>query len=542
MRPLQLILVVSFFVFSSACAPAFENRAVPGEYPLQGENRVVAATRPSAPERGKPAVPPKEQGPLRLSVQEAVLTTLENNRALQVERLDPAIRRTAEEQALAVFDPIIDAETFYLREKTPQEQTGLPRSVSGTDLRVGVSQFLPTGTLLGLDLSGNHYRSNPSGGRYGTRLGVSVTQSLLQGRGREVNLASLRQARLDTLSSQYEFRGFSEALVAQVEDTYWDYTLAHRQIRIFEDSMKLAERQLEETSEIVSVGRLPETEMVAAEAEIALRRQELIDAQSARDLIRLRLLRLINPTGPDLWERELILLDDPAVPETDLEEIESHVELALLMRPEINQARLQLEREELEVVKTRSGLLPRMDLFISLGKTGYADSFGSSLGDVTGDGYDLLAGVRFQYPFRNRAPKAIHERAVLTLRQVEEALGNLTQLIELDVRTAYIEINRSERQIYASKASRQLEEEKARVENEKFRVGKSTSFLVAQAQRDLVRARILEIRAVVNYLKALVNLYRVEGSLLERWGIEAPGKDPVHPPTLGPPGGSLSGS
>jgi len=69
-----------------------------------------------------------------------------------------------------------------------------------------------------------------------------------------------------------------------------------------------------------------------------------------------------------------------------------------------------------------------------------------------------------------------------------------------------------------------------RIETEIFRVGRSTSFLVAQAQRDLVRAQIFEIRALVNYLKALIGLHRVEGSLLERWGIDAPGKEPVDIP------------
>ena len=58
-------------------------------------------------------------------------------------------------------------------------------------------------------------------------------------------------------------------------------------------------------------------------------------------------------------------------------------------------------------------------------------------------------------------------------------------------------------------------------------MGKSTSFLVAQAQRDLLASRIAEVRAIVNYLKALIDLYRQDGSLLERRGIAAPGRDPV---------------
>jgi outer membrane protein TolC len=58
-------------------------------------------------------------------------------------------------------------------------------------------------------------------------------------------------------------------------------------------------------------------------------------------------------------------------------------------------------------------------------------------------------------------------------------------------------------------------------------VGRSTNFLVAQAQRDLLVAKISEVRAIVDYLKSLINLYRLDGSLLERRGILAPGKEPA---------------
>jgi len=101
------------------------------------------------------------------------------------------------------------------------------------------------------------------------------------------------------------------------------------------------------------------------------------------------------------------------------------------------------------------------------------------------------------------------------------------QLAQVEVRTAYVEVERAREQIAATAATRESQEEKLRVETEKFRVGKSTSLLVAQAQRDLVAGQIGEIQAITNYFKALVALYRLEGSLLARRGIEAPGAEPV---------------
>ena len=75
-----------------------------------------------------------------------------------------------------------------------------------------------------------------------------------------------------------------------------------------------------------------------------------------------------------------------------------------------------------------------------------------------------------------------------------------------------------------------VQEEKLRIETEKFRVGRSTNLLVAQAQRDLLLNRINEVNTIVDYLKALTSFYRLEGSLLERRGIEAPGREPVDDP------------
>jgi outer membrane protein len=239
---------------------------------------------------------------------------------------------------------------------------------------------------------------------------------------------------------------------------------------------------------------------------------------------------LLNPPSPDLWKQEVLLLNQPAVPQIKLDDVATHVEVALRMRPDLNQARLEVELGDLEIVKTKNGLLPKLDLFMNLGKTGYADSFSSSTSNIGEDDYDILAGIRFEYPPRNRDARARQERALLGREQAAEALENLAQLVELDVRSAYIETNRAKEQIYATAATRQLQEESFRVETEKFRVGRSTNLLVAQAQRDLVISQISEIQAVVNYLQALVELHRLEGSLLERRGILAPGREPVDLP------------
>lgn len=474
-------------------------------------------------------VPP---GPLKVTITEAILLCLENNRSLVVQRLNPSIQQTLEDQERAVFDPAtsVDASAGKVRGER-LTSSGSETEDFTTDAAEGIislEQYFPTGTRVALEagtqMSDSSFYDDSF---YSTRLGMTVTQALLRGYGTDVNLARLQQVRLDTRMSEFELRGFTEFLVAEVERTYWDYALARRQIEIVEESLKVGRQQLNETKALIDVGRLAKAELAAVQAEVAAQEQALIEARSNKESIHLQLLRLLNPAGPGIWQREVDLIHQPTLPEIKLEDVELHVAVAMRMRPILNEARLEILRGDMELVKTQNGLLPLMDLFITLGKSGYANSFGKSISHINKDSYDALAGVRFNYPIFNRDANALHRRALLTREQAQKALENLSQLVEVDVRTVYIEVNRTKQQIAASSVTRMFDEEKFRTETEKLRVGKSTSFLVAQAQRDLLVSRIAEVRALTNYLKALIDLYRQDGSLLERRGISAPGREPV---------------
>ncbi|MBT7628846.1 MAG: TolC family protein, partial [Desulfobacula sp.] len=171
------------------------------------------------------------------------------------------------------------------------------------------------------------------------------------------------------------------------------------------------------------------------------------------------------------------------------------------------------------IVKTRNGILPRLDLFISLGKTGYADSFSGSFKAMKDSTYDLSFGINFSRTLGNRNTRAKDRGARITLKQAQEALNNMRQIIQRDVRIALNDLDRVRQQIDATRVTRMHQEEAMKAEKERFEAGTSTGLLVAQAQRDLLASHILEVEAIIDYNKVLVMLYLAEGSLLERRGV-----------------------
>jgi len=454
---------------------------------------------------------------------------LENDGELVIQRLRPQIRRTFEQEARGRFDPVFFGQVGWDRESGEALRGVGTRYSFITDSwveRAGVREFFSTGTEISLEATTRLADRAATRQLVESRLGLTVTQALLHGFGPEVNLASIRQAKLDTLRCEYEVRGFALALVADVEQVYWDHILHAQEVEVLQQSIAMAEALVGNIKERVKAGTSPTMDLTAAQAEAALRRQDLVDAESDRAKSLVRLRRMLNPPGEDPWNRDLRLLDKPVVQDGPVDDVESHVQLAMRMRPEINAAKLGVARGDLEIVKTKNGLLPRLDLFLTIGKSGYAESFGNAWQNIGGDGHDLLVGVSAEYPAGNHAARGRYQRAVLTRRAADEAVKNLEQIVQEDVRTAYLEVKRAREQMTAAATTWKLDDDKLRVEMEKFQLGRGTPFLVARAQRDLVKSRLAEVQAAVDYQKALVDLYRFEGSLLERRGVSAPGRDP----------------
>ncbi len=452
-------------------------------------------------------------GPLELTLDDAILMALRNNTSLKIELYKPETSALRIEQEKAAFDPLLSSSASTSGSNAQDTDT------ENTSVDVKVSKSLTSGGVIGLDVAGSDSSGGTSGGGSSAGITISLSHPLFKGAGDNVTLAGLHKAELDSDATIFELQGYVESFIEQVESAYLDYALAGRQLKIYEESMNLAEKQLEETQALVDVGKIAGVEIVASQAEVASRKEALINARSTLTKSRLTLLRLLNPPGIDYWNQDITVKDELRIPEYDAGEVEMHMSTALEKRADLNAARILIEQNAIDVVTTRNGLLPDLELFAGLGMSGYADSFGNSFSNISGNNNDFRVGVNYNYTFGQKDLQVRHKQAVISEEQSKEALDNMTQLAREDVGSAWIEVNRAAEQITATAATRVLQEEKLRAETEKYRVGKSTSLLVAQAQRDLTSAQINEVGAIVNYRKAIIDLYRNEGTLLDVYGI-----------------------
>lgn len=467
-----------------------------------------------------------ENASFSIYLKDAVNMALKNNIALNIEKIDPEIYATNIEQAKSEFDTTLSASisSSDKRGKSINANDIIGNNSSnGTTASIEVKKKSTSGIKTSVEASLNRSRTTSHYSLYAARLGIDVTAPLMRGAGKEVNLVSLKKAELDLDWSKYELYGYVLDFVSEAEKKYWQYYLSVEQLDIVKESLKLAVRQRDETMKRISVGKIAESEIAAADAEVALCQEDLIDAESKVISSAISLLRTLNCDTENFWRKRPNLISNPKLREIDQFDfnLEDCITNALIMRPELRQAELLQRKNELDIVASKNGMLPKLDFFISLGKTGYSDSFeGSEPSFNHKKPYDSSVGLTYELNRHRRGEKAKLDKANLNLKLQKESIKNLEQLVKEDVIKAYIEIRRTKEQLAATTATAQKQEEKLRVENVKFDVGKTTAFQVAQAQRDLTAAKIAQVKAIIDYTVSKTELLRATGLLLKFRGIE----------------------
>ena len=469
-------------------------------------------------------------GLLELSLEDATLLALRYNRDLAVQQLNPVIAGTFETIERGVFDPEAFLGFQYAEETASETDrgTGAQFDVESRDIEAeaGVRQSLPSGTDIEMSVTQGRDASNRAPEQQTARLGLTVTQQLLEDAGPAVNLVSIRQAQLETRASLYELEAFAETLLADVETAYWAVVLSTEEVRIVEESLAFSRQQLDDVEQRIELGALASADAAVARTEVALREQALIDAKSELQRQKLRLLFLVNPGGDVRLDRPLRLVSPADFELRPLDDLAARVTLAEQSRPDLSEARLRLEQDRLETIATRNGVLPRLEVFIALGRSGFGDRFDESFDDLNGESYDFTAGVAFSKFLGDDADRGANQRAYVSRQQSAAAVENLRQLVALDVRLAATEIERSRQQVAASALTLEYQQDTVQAERDRYEAGASTALLVAQAQRDLLEAQIGEVEAVVAYRLAWVDLYLAEGTLLERRGCSLIAGDP----------------
>lgn len=491
---------------------------------------------------------PSSVAPMPLTLDEAVQRALERNLDIAVERLEPQLHDLSLAGLRSEYHPLLTATVSERSQLNPptSQLNGGQRVLNDTlTYNTDVTQALPWGGGR-LSVSWNNNRTdttnvfanyNPS---YVSQLSASIVQPLARGLRIDGTRQQIRITQINRAISESQLRATIANTLAAVRNAYWDYVYAVDAVGVAQRSLDLARKLVEDNRIRVEAGALAPIDVLQAEAEAASRQQALAQAEAEAAVAELALKQLIvdGPEDP-LWRTRLDPVDRPPFMPEPID-VDAAVRRALAERRDLEQARRQLEANEVTLAYLRSLSLPAVDLIASyslqgLGGTQFirqGSGLGSSIiGTIPGGFRDALSsiraaefptwtvGVNVSYPLFGSQAEANHARAKIQRLQTQSQIKALELQVATEVTSAALQVQANQRRVEAAATARALAERRLEAEQSRFEVGLSTNFFVVQAQRDLADAQNAELRARLDYLKSLVEFERAQETSLSNAGI-----------------------
>jgi outer membrane protein len=369
---------------------------------------------------------------------------------------------------------------------------------------------------------------NPSGvnlrnPQFQSGLSANITQPLLRGFRTDATRASLQTSRISQRNDEIQLNATTMTTQANVRNAYWDLVFAVQAVEASQGSFELASRLVKDNQARVEIGTLAPIDIVTAQAEEATRRQALVQAQANVRTSELALKRLIvSGTDDPLWTSSINPIDRPPTNPEPIN-LETAVTRAIGERTDLMQTRNNLRISDINLVNQVDQTRPQFNLVATYGLSGLGgpvlqgplagtpSGYLDALRNITGFDAPLwTVGLTFAYPLGKSAQEANVARSRLALDQTRANVKALELQIATEVTSAALTVQSSLESVQASGVARELSQKRLEAAQSKFEVGMATNYEVVQAQRDFVDARNNELRAILNYRKALVNFETVQ--------------------------------
>jgi outer membrane protein TolC len=386
---------------------------------------------------------------------------------------------------------------------------------------------------------------------YIATLNVALTQPLLKNAGMNATKRQLKLAFVNADASAAQALIDASSTIAQVENAYWNLVAAWRNVAIQEEALKEAIAQQQSNVRLGRRGALAPIEAVESQTQVSTFQDDVFSAlQTVSQLqVALKSLVVADP-GDAIWIANL-------VPSTSVEQLPSAGDLAQIIaegrrnRPDVRQAEDKRLAADIDRSFAANQSLPQADVQVQYLSNGFAGILTPVPGFLLGEcqstaalttcptpppqtqgkmafAYHNMWAAYFptfntalvvSYPIQGHLARGMRGvaseeemQAKVLMRRVEERIG-------AEARDALQSYQSGLAKLNAARNSRAAAEAVYASEVRRFHQGESTTFLVLQRQVQLAQARGLELRSQTQLNQAVVELQRVDGTILTNNGV-----------------------
>jgi outer membrane protein len=513
-----------------------------------GFTPVPPPSQPQAPTSAQPASSSQMSSPTAaagtnasagrsMSLSDCIQVALGHNLDLQIQRINPQVSLYNLNAAYAGYDPTFNASGQHsFSDSGGSFVNGIvyPGTVQNANtFNSGFSGGTPWG--LTYNLSGrisDTYGSSASGftnlvnkpfENSAGSIGITLTQPLLKNFWIDSTRLNIKVAKNRLKYSEQGLRQQLINSVTAVVNAYYELIYAQQNVLVQKEALQLAETQRDQDNQRVQIGTLASLSVQQDESQVATSKANLIAAQSTLDTDQNILKHLLTDDFSKWHSSDIQPTEALTAPEQSFD-LQDSWNKGLTWRPDLLQAKLNVEAQGIQLKFSRNQLFPELDLTGSYGWTGSGSRPEGEYSDVLGQFQEgsrpfYTYGAQMTLPLGNIGPrnqyknqKATLQQVLLQLKQLEQ---NIMELIDNAVKVA----QSNYQSVQATKQARIYAEAALDAQQKTYAVGKATTFEVLQYQNNLTTAKSQELRALANYNQSLANLAAQKGATLEQYNI-----------------------
>ncbi len=333
------------------------------------------------------------------------------------------------------------------------------------------------------------------------RATVLVPLSDIAFRLRSFSNASEQQSR----ASKFDLEAAKHQAALMGREAFYEYLRALGQVGVAEQSLKSAQKQLQDIKHGFEQGTATKADLMRAEATGAEFQRVVLLTRYALELTEVQLRQRLGLKPDHSVKSSEDLVQLPVIPD----KVELLLEQAYAQRTELKSLDAQVAAMSDNISGTRAGMYPSLS---AVGNYDYANPntrYFPQTQTFRGT-WDATLQLAWS-PTDAHIVSATVDKLKAQRMQIEAQRLTTKQNVELDVRGQWNQTQVAKQRVVATRSALLAAEEAARVQREKLAVGAATETDVAVSQTQLMQARMDLVNAYVDIKLAAARLKRSLG-------------------------------
>lgn len=414
-----------------------------------------------------------------LSIDEAISTAIENNRELEIAKLDVEQADAAAKEALGNALPSLSVTGNYTRNIKspvfffPNQQTGQQEPV-----------------------------------KIGADNAFTATAQLTQVLFNSAVFTGVGTARTYQDAAREQYKGMVAQTILDVREAYYNALFAREAWELLQQSLSNAEENLRNVQVLFNEGLVAEYDAIRAEVAVENLRPQVLQAEQqyndARNALKLVLGIDVNEPVTLTSDLDYQASEQPTLDILQQRVVASNYTLrSLALQQQVNEELIDIQQSE---------YLPTLSMFGNYTYQGQSDDFNFTTVSSAAAGLNLSLSL-----FQGFQTTARVEQARIDYQRIQQQIETLSQSLKLQTESITGQLDNARRRVQAQGRTVEQAQRGYEIAQIRYSAGTGTQVEINDAELALRQARLNRLQSIYDYLLAQARLQQLTGELEDRY-------------------------